>query len=348
MRDISKIDRNLAIQTSLGLDNVKFYDIQAEPFSLYGIFFENGMYKRLPETVAKSVNPHVHDLHVHTAGGRIKFTTDSSFVAIKAEMSAITKIPHGTLAGTAGFDLYIGRKEEYYGSFLPPFTVTDGYESVIRFNSSKQREITINFPLYSGVSALYIGLDERAALKKSPGYKHKKPIVYYGSSITQGGCASRPGNAYESMISRALQTDYVNLGFSGSALAEDEIAQYIKDLDMSVFVYDYDYNAPTAEHLEQTHQRMFLTIRESNHDLPIVILSRPKYKLTEVEKQRLAVIRKTYTDAVAAGDRNVYFIDGPTLMKYAKNDGTVDGCHPNDLGFYSMAKVLIPVLRKLL
>ena len=128
---------------------------------------------------------------------------------------------------------------------------------MIRFDKKTEREITINFPLYSSVADLYIGLDETAVLKKSLGYKHKKPIVFYGSSITQGGCASRPGNAYESIISRALQTDYINLGFSGNAKAEDEIAQYIKDLDMSVFIYDYDHNAPNLKHLEDTHQRMF-------------------------------------------------------------------------------------------
>lgn len=165
---------------------------------------------------------------------------------------------------------------------------------------------------------------------------------------TQGGCASRPGNAYESIVSRALQTDYINLGFSGSAKAEDTIAQYIKHLDMSVFVYDYDHNAPTLQHLENTHQKMFLTIRENNPDLTILLLSRPKYSLDEVEKQRLAVIRKTYADAVAAGDQNTYFIDGSTLMKYARNDGTVDGCHPNDLGFHSMAKGLIQQLKSLI
>ena len=117
---------------------------------------------------------------------------------------------------------------------------------------------------------------------------------------------------------------------------------------MSVFVYDYDHNAPSVEHLKETHQKMFMTIRKAQPNLPIVMLSRPKYRLQGMDQPRLEIIKKTYTDALAAGDRNVYFIDGPTLMKYAKNEGTVDGCHPNDLGFYSMAKVLIPVLRKLL
>jgi len=346
--NISQIDRNFAVQTSLNIDNIKFYNIQEAPFSIYGVFWENGKYRRLPEQVASSVSQGVYDTHTHTAGGRIKFVTNSPFVAIHAVMPAIGRMSQFALTGSGGFDLYIGKKEEYYAAFIPPSGISDGYESVIHFEDSAEREITVNFPLFSMVAEVYIGLDETAVVKKSSGYKHKKPIVFYGSSITQGGCASRPGNAYESMISRALQTDYLNLGFSGSAKAEDEIAQYIRDLDMSVFVYDYDHNAPTLQHLEATHRKMFLTIRESNPNLPILILARPAYKRNEDEKQRFAVIQKTYADAIAAGDQNTYFIDSPTLMKYARNDGTSDGCHPNDLGFYSMAKSLIRQLKSLI
>ena len=323
--NISQIDRNFAVPTSLNIENIKFYNIREAPFSVYGVFFENGKYRRLPEQVAKAVSQGVYNLHANTAGGRVKFITDSSFVAIYAVMPAIGKMPHFALSGSAGFDLYVGKKEEYCATFIPPFNISDGYESVIHFGDSSEREITINFPLYSDVADLYIGLDENAVLKKSPGYKHRKPIVFYGSSITQGGCASRPGNAYESIVSRALQTDHINLGFSGNAKAEDEIAQYIKNLDMSVFVYDYDHNAPTLEHLDNTHQRMFLTIRESNPELPILLLSRPKCRLNETDKQRLAIIQKTYTEAVAAGDQNTYLIDGPTLMKYAQNADIIKG-----------------------
>ncbi len=348
MRNISQIDRNFVVQTTLNMDNIKFYDIQDEPFSLYGVCFENGAYRRLPENIAKAVSEGVYSLHLHTAGGRVKFITNSRFVAINAVMPGIGKMPHFALTGSAGFDMYTGKKEEYYASFVPPFNVSNGYESVIHFDNRAQREITINFPLYSCVSALYIGLEEGAVLKKSSGYKHKKPIAFYGSSITQGGCASRPGNAYESIVARKLQTDYWNLGFSGNAKAEDAIAQYISTLDLSVFVYDYDHNAPSLSHLKDTHQKMFLTIRKRNPQLPIVILSRPKRTLNDEEKQRMAIIKKTYTEAVAAGDKNTYFIDGPTLMKYAGNDGTVDSSHPNDLGFYSMAKVLVGQLKSLI
>ena len=172
--------------------------------------------------------------------------------------------------------------------------------------------------------------------------------MYYGSSITQGGCASRPGNSYESIVSRRLDADYINLGFSGNAKGEPEIAEYISKLDMSCFVYDYDFNAPTVEHLINTHQKMYNVIREANPDLPIVLMSSPKYRLTDEGKQRLSVIRKTYEDAKANGDGNVYFIDGSTLMALAKYDGTVDDCHPNDLGFASMAKAVGDLLEKIM
>ena len=348
MPAISKIDENFSVQTTLKIDNLKFYNIENEPFTVYGVFSENGKYRRLPEKVAKAVSEGVDALHVHTAGGRVKFITDSPFVAIKAVMNSVSKMPHMPITGSAGFDLYVGRKEVYHKTFIPPFDIEYGYEDAVYFSTKKLREITINFPLYSGVSELFIGLDKNAVVKKSAGYKNKKPIVFYGSSITQGGCASRPGTSYESIISRSLQTDYINFGFSGSAKAEDEITNYINTLDMSVFVYDYDHNAPDIEHLEKTHQKMFLAIRKNHPDLPVVMMSRPKYVLDETEKQRLEIIRKTYNDAVSSGDRNVYLLDGAQLMKYAKNDGTVDGCHPNDAGFLSMAKALIPVLRKIL
>jgi len=348
MSNISQIDRNFAVESSLNIDNIKFYDVREEPFSVYGVFYENGSFRRMPEEIAKTVSKKVYNLHVHAAGGRVKFVTNSSYVAIKASMPVIGKMPHFALSGSAGFDLYTGKREEYFGSFMPPFDISDGYESVLRFGERKRREITINFPLYSSISSLYIGLEEDACVKKSAGYKYEKPIGFYGSSITQGGCVCRPGNAYESIIARNLQTNYFNLGFAGSAKAEDAMAEYISKLDMSVFVYDYDHNAPTLEHLQNTHQRMFMTIRNAQPELPIVLLSRPKYMLNGVDKKRLEIIRKTYTDALDAGDKNVYFIEGPTLMKYAKNAGTVDNCHPNDLGFYSMAKVLTPLLKTLL
>ena len=347
--DISQVDKNFLIETKISRTDIKFYDVKNSPFEISGVFYEDGAFRRIPESVAKATNDGVVSLHTNTAGGRIRFKTNSSYIAINAKMSGLGKMPHFAFTGSMGFDLYMksNGKDIYINTFVPPFNVLDGYEGIIEFASTKEKEITINMPLYSNVKELYVGLSEDAVVLPPEPYSIEKPIVYYGSSITQGGCASRPGMAYEAIISRKLNFDYINLGFSGNAKGEDAIANYIADIDMSMFVYDYDHNAPSLEHLMNTHQRMFNIIRDKNPDLPIILLSRPKYLLNLEEEKRFEIIKRTYDNAVCSGDENVYLIKGTKLMEVAKWEGTVDNCHPTDFGFVSMANALIPVISKI-
>lgn len=349
MSDISVIDSNFNVKTNLDIPNIRFYDVLNAPFEISGVFYQNGKFRRLPEDVAKSVSEGVFTLHTYTAGGRVRFKTNSPYIAIHAKMPQISKMPHFALTGSAGFDLYVNEMEEkYVQTFVPPFDIKDGYESVVHFGSSKMRELTINFPLYSEISELYIGLSDNAIINAPNPYKTENPIIFYGSSITQGGCASRPGNTYESIVSRRLNANYINLGFAGNAKAENEIAEYISGLKMSCFVYDYDHNAPDLKHLKNTHEKMFKKIRQKNPDIPIIIMSRPKFYLTDEEGERLTVIKTTYKNAVENGDKNVFLIEGRELMAMAKNDGTVDNCHPTDFGFASMATVIGDLLEKIL
>ena len=346
---MDEIDKNFKVETELDLPNLRFHDPRCEPFTIYGVFYEDGQYRRMPDAVAKSVNPSIHILSKECAGGRIKFKTDSAYIAIHTKCQRHI-MPHFALTGSSGFDVYIGTNDKFAGTIIPPWNCNEfsEYEGKVMLPDKKMREVTLELPLYSPVFELYIGLEDGARIEKTAGYKYEKPIVYYGSSITQGGCASRAGTCYQAFIMRALKTNYINLGFSGNALAENIMAEYIAGLDMSIFVYDYDHNAPTPEYLEETHERMFKTIRKAQPDLPIIMLSRPKYYLAEVEKRRLEIVKRTYDNAVAGGDKNVYFIPGPTLMRYAKDNGTVDSCHPTDYGFASIAKVLTPLLKSLL
>ena len=346
--DIASIDPNFKVESQFDKPDVRYFDVRKAPFQVYGVYFDDGKFRRMPEHIAAAVNPRVLALHANTAGGRVRFKTDSPYVAVYAKMPQIGRMPHFPLTGSAGFDLYVEEdgEQQYTGTYMPPYTITDGFESVVEFPDPRMREITLHMPLYSEVSELYIGVSGKTSLDAPKPYLPYKPIVYYGSSITQGGCSSRPGLAYENVLSRRLSVDHVNLGFSGNARAEDTIAEYISRLDMSVFVYDYDHNAPTVEHLQNTHERMFRTVRKAQPQLPIVLLSRPKYRLTDEENKRLEIIRATYNRAKDGGDQNVYLIDGPTLMQYAGDEGTVDNCHPNDLGFASMARVLGDLLEK--
>lgn len=346
LRDIAKIDKNFAVAEKINKPDVRFYDALEAPFVICGVKHDGTCFRRLPKAVAETVSDRVLALSSRTAGGRVRFCTDSPYVAISAQMPLVGRMGHFALSGSSGFDLYADGR--YIKTFVPPVKLTDGYESVIDLGERKMRQITVNFPLYSDVSRLQLGLQAGSHLEKPQPYRYETPVVFYGSSITQGGCASRPGNCYSAILGRRLDFDHINLGFSGSGKAEEAIARYIAGLSMSVFVYDYDHNAPDLAHLEATHERMFRIIRQANPCLPIVILGRPRFYLSELERQRLAVIRRTYENALAAGDQQVYFMDGPTLMAMAENEGTVDGTHPNDLGFASMARALEPLLKKIL
>jgi len=345
--NITEIDQNFAVKEQIDRTGLHFYDAEEAPFRVYGVKMMDGRYRRMPEEVAKAVSNGVHELHTNTAGGRVRFVTNSSRIAIHAAMDGLYQSPHFAFAGKAGFDIY--QNGAYRKTFMPPVDMKDGFESVIETRLTEKAEIVIHFPLYANVKRLYIGIEEGSVLEAAADYEITTPVVYYGSSITQGGCASRPGNAYQNIQSRLLNFDYINLGFSGSAKAEDAMIDYIAGLTMSAFVYDYDHNAPTPDYLAKTHEKMFKRIRAAHPTLPILMLSRPQPSLLNPDDlRRHAIVQRTYENAVAAGDKNVYFIPGPALMKGMENEGLVDACHPNDAGFVSMARAMLPTIQKML
>lgn len=334
------IDPNMVVPTELNKPDIKFYDVREAPFGVYGVYYEDGMFRRLPEAVAETVNPGVLRLHANAAGGRVRFRTDSPYIAVSVRLGKVNLYGHMSTLGSAGMDLYLESQKRCIKSYRPPRDVSGHYESVIDISLQGVQDYTIDLPTYAEVISLHIGLAEGAQLLPPKPFPCDKKVVFYGSSITQGACASRPGNIYENMVARRLGFDYLNLGFSGNARGEDEIAHYIAGLPMDVFVYDYDHNAPDVEHLAKTHEKMFKIIRQAHPDIPIILMSRPKYRRIENNVRRMNVIRATYENARAAGDKKVWMLTGPQLMALCGEDGLVDGCHPNDLGFASMAKVL--------
>lgn len=350
MAEIGKIDRNLAV-TGGQTDHLRFYHARKAPFTLYGLLSEseNAPFCRIPETVAEKVSEGVLGLCRNTAGGRIRFRTDSSCVAIKATMPGKCLMPHMPFTGSSGFDLYEITDGEYCykGTFIPPIDRGRVFTSVIDLETGKMRELVIHFPLYDDVDDLRIGLEPDARLEAGGSYENEKPVIFYGSSITQGGCASRPGNAYPNLISQRLNLDHRNLGFSGSARGEQEMAQYIARQDMSIFVMDYDHNS-ALEELRERHEQFFLTIREQKPDLPVILATRTMIprtgQMTRERDDRREVILQTYENALRRGDAKVLFVDGREVYRRAERLGvcadscTVDGIHPSDLGFACMAE----------
>lgn len=348
--DISSIDKNFKIAESFGRDDIELYDPREAPFRVYGVFCVDGRWRRMPKEIADNVNEGVATLSEHTSGGRICFTTDSDCIAITCNRPGYWTMAHMTRAGNGGFTLYqrINGRWEYRATALPSTGSTE-LTTIIDLKRKKRRELMLQMPLYSKVESLYIGLSKGSELEPwSEGYTREKPIVFYGSSITQGGCASTSGSDYASRISRRFDSNYINLGFSGSARGEDIMMDYLAGLDMSIFVYDYDHNAPTLEHLEKTHYKGYAKVRAAHPDLPIIMMSRPDYVDNAEIVGRRDVVAATYRRALDEGDKNVYFIDGQKVFStFIRDDCTVDGCHPNDLGFYRMAEVLGAIIEEI-
>ena len=282
-------------------------------------------------------------LNLNTSGGRIRFSTDSKKFELYVEYKGLWPMSHMTLVGQSGFILL---EETENGrrlvKILPPnFTDEKGYTAVADLKGEKMRDYILYFPLYKSIKNLTIGLQKRAKVCRGRKYRNLKPILYYGSSITQGGCASRPDNCYQALIEKWNNIDFINLGFSGNGKAEDTMVDYLASLDCSLFVCDYDYNAPDAAYLQKTHYQLYERYRAKQANIPIIFLSRPDIGNGSDYMEREEIIFRTYQQAQALGDTNVYFIAGRTIYDERSRDNcSVDGCHPNDLGFFKMAEAI--------
>lgn len=338
------------------------YNARSKPFRLYGLHKpqEPGVFKRIPLDVAEKTSKNVRLLCTNTAGARVRFKTDSSYIAVGAIYPPMEfPSPCSTALASAGaysFDLYADNKfcrvlwpkDIVQNGSINNFVIHDGqYEGSYDFGTKKLREITLNFPSFVDISDVYIGLKKGSVVEESSDYVNDKPVVFYGSSITHGACASRPGNIYENVLSRRLNMDYLNLGFSGSAKAEEAIIDYICTLDMSVFVFDYDHNSKTPEDLAKTHYPALKKFREAQPYTPIIMLSRPNQCGGEDEaKARVRIIKKSYQTLLEKGDKNVHFINGQDIFKSHDSEMmTVDDTHPTDFGFYCMAEAIEKVLK---
>ena len=354
--NISSIDKNFAVKNGTVKDGIRYFAIPSEPFDLYGVFYEKetGKFARLPSQVANGVSDGVMTLNYHTSGGRIRFSTDSDVIAISVSYETLTEMSHMPLTGSSGFVLLEETEPgfSHVKTFMPLHTAAgkeygSGVLQECTLKGGEMRDYILFFPLYNDVKSLSIGVSENAKLSHGKKYRNIKPVLYYGSSITQGGCASRPDNSYQAIISKRTNTDFINLGFSGSAKGEKVMAEYLASVDCSVFVCDYDHNAPSAEYLEKTHYSFYKTYRNLRRDVPIIFITRPNTQDADCE-QRKNIIFNTYSKAIKEGDKKVWFINGGEFFRGEECDCTVDGGHPTDYGFFKMANVIYAKLKDVL
>ena len=331
---------------------MKTYSYKSPELKVFGIpnFEERKCLHRLTDEVIEEV-PSLKFLGKRPYGARIGFKTNATEFVLKIELETLKPDIGMAIYSCQAALAYAGDRQNprYLGISFPKDYQTQIFEKRFYKGNAELEDVLIWLPRNEIIADVSISFPDDAEVCPPTPYKYDKPIVYYGSSITEGGCAYNVNCGYTAIISQHLDTDYISLGFSGSAKGEMAIADYINTLDMSIFVYDYDHNAPTVEHLNATHEPFFKRIRERHPNLPVVMMTRPAIFYKEDEKKRREVVFATYKKALESGDKNVYFIDGEQFFgDKDRHLCTADGVHPNDLGFYRMASCIEPVIRKIL
>ncbi|MBR5900561.1 MAG: hypothetical protein IKZ38_04115 [Clostridia bacterium] len=357
--NLTKIDKNFAVESFI-VNGETFYDAGKPPFDIYGMYYseKEGDFRKFPTEIGEKMNLGFKVTSDNTTGGRIRFKTNSPYLIFKVtERIAEGKVSR-IMAFTTLYGISVYSNDKFVSQVSPELNNLNFDENKVEFerkvtfapiDDAVEHEIKLFFPLYGGVKKLSIGVKEGCYIKSGCKYEYTKPIAFYGNSITQGSCASRPGCDLVGLLSDMLDTDVFNVSASGSCRGEQFTCEYLASLNPSIYVFDYDHNAPSVEHLQNTHYNLYKTVRNAHGQTPIVMLSRTNPQNYADGYLRKAVIKATYDKAVEQGDKNVYFVDGETLLpKENLANCTVDGCHLNDFGFYFMAKNLYPLLKKLL
>ena len=278
---------------------------------------------------------------------------------MRVELAGRANLNHMPATGQCGFDLYVGTSSavRYHKTTKYDHSQTSYQVELFSEPDRELRHFTLYFPLYQGVRQVTFGLEEGAGLAPPDAWAVDDPIVVYGTSITGGGCASRPGMAYTNLLSRALGAEIINLGFAGGGRGEPEVARVISGISpCALLVLDYEANCGGTEKFRQTLPEFVRILRDAQPDTPMLLVSRIRSAGELVNaaarrdrQDRLDFQRELVIESRARGDANIHFCDGSALLGDEDfEECTVDGSHPTDLGFHRMARNLEPVIRGIL
>ncbi len=325
-------------------DSVVWYDFSLLTVEGKGWQSGESYYDRLPAKAKATVPPSVWNLSHHSSGICARFTTDAPLVQVRwTVLNSNLALPHMAATGVSGVDLY-SRDAKGVWRFVQngrplketntaPFTVKPGVECILYL------------PLYNGVKSVEIGIppDKTISTPEPSARDRKKPVVFYGTSITHGACASRPGMSFTNIVGRMLDTPVINLGFSGSGKMETAMSDLLVELDPSVYVLDCIWNM-TPQMVGERVEPFVKKLREARPDTPIILAEDCNFReISPTEKGR--ILRDVYAKLRKDGVKKLYFLPNKGMMG---NDweGTVDGAHPNDLGMMRQAEVFAKALRK--
>jgi len=351
---IEKLDPNMASKDPEG--KWLWYDARQLTVEGQGWTDTAAPYDRFPAKAEGVVREAVWNLSRHSAGICVRFSSNADKISARWKVTAANlAMPHMPATGVSGLDLYIKAdgKWQWIGAGRPEKQESD---CVLASGiPAGEHEYLCYLPLYNGTDKLEIGVPPDAALAKAGARPagHDKPIVFYGTSITHGGCASRPGMAHPAILGRRLDTPVINLGFSGNGTMDPEVGALLAELDAAVYVIDCAPNM-SPEVITERAEPFVTALRAAKPDVPIVLVECVAYQAGAVLPEKKAAymnknkaLREAYDRLVAKGVPNMSYIEGPALLG-DDGDATVDGTHPTDLGFQRIADAMEPVLRKAL
>ena len=335
-------------------DGVAWYNAASWPTEGKGWTETRRYFCRIPAAFEERVTSSVRNLAQNSAGLTVRFRTDADAIHVRYRLfSSNLAMPHMPATGVSGLDLYAleGGKWCWAACTMP--TSQEDTKVLIDGLGGEMRDYQLYLPLYNGVDELLIGVPENAEFHAVAPLA-AKPIVYYGTSITQGGCCSHPGNVYTSMLARRLNIPFINLGFSGSARMEPEMAEMIAQLDPALFVIDAvpNMNAPLIRERALPFLR---TIRQAHPETPILVVDGRFYANSHIKKgtalscQELSDALHEVYETLSADDPNLYWLGHENLIgEDIDFDATMDSSHLNDLGMYRQADKLEKVIREIL
>ena len=345
--EIAKYDERMAQKGVVVTNGVKWIDGKLLPIEGRAFDDVDHWYDRLPSGVTTNVNGGVRSMKHHTAGMQFRFKTGSKSLAFKwIPYNPGLSMDHMPSTGVSGIDIY--RRDAKTGKwrYVTTGRIHDGKKGgSLKIGWRPGDECLVNLPLYNGIREFSLGIDPGAEIAP-PGPRKSgidKPVVFYGTSITHGGCASRPGMAFVNIVGRDLDVPVVNLGFSGSGVMEYEMSEHLARIDASCYVLDCLWNMGSAAgcpkkgcNVEDNYEPFIRNLRRLRPGVPIVMA-----EMCDVwnggPNARDVFTRKLYEKLVAEGWDNLVYL--PKKGMYPDDcEGTVDGCHPNDWGMMHLAR----------
>ena len=340
-------------------DGMDWYSVDSPNVELNGLYWRKSGegFRRIP--MEAKISEGVDSIAWNTAGVMLRFKTNSPDINVNVKLRNTFRMYHMAHTGIMGFDIYVGSGSSkfYAGGTRFDFNQDEYNVKVNRpFSEQKMREFTLHFPLYSGVEYFRLGITKGAVLERPSAWVDSRPVVVYGTSIQQGGCASRPGMCHTNQMSRLLNRPFINLAFSGSAKGEPQMAELIAQIkNPAMYILDYDANA-LCDGLEETLPVFIDILRKSHFETPILLVSKVPYVEDFLDEPEYSEERLRYTTIHLnelkrrrdSGDKNIHFLDGFSLYGNDPSECAVDGCHSTDLGFYMLSRKMAPVIERIL